>query len=444
MRKILGIILCLGSAVGVVWGSGAQELTLAACEEAAMAFSPAVKAAQAQAQAAHAAYESVRGNLYPSLYLDAAGSWTSEVPQMQVGPQTFEFGSEWGYSVGPTLEYVVFDKGSRSAASDSALAAYQSKLMEYALARKQAILQVRQAYFAVQRDLESIYLLSEQLKVARKQLADVTSAYKAGAKSRRDVLLAEKQVLRASVDASAERAQLARELRDLFKLTGTDFGIDPHYPLDWRVREKLEGDTSAVIRADDPAQTADRFSSFEKLSFDEDTPRLAAYEGLIKSYEYAARGYAAAVWPRLALSAGAYAQYPNGPIQEDVFLGKAGLSLRVPLFEGGKNKYKAESQQLSADAAVEQKKETAQALEALFASAQDSLSALDIEMDLAKQLSDKAAQAASLTYQAYNAGAVTFLEVDDANLSALQSKLMLNELNIRRLNGLAVLDSLGK
>ena len=83
-------------------------------------------------------------------------------------------------------------------------------------------------------------------------------------------------------------------------------------------------------------------------------------------------------------------------------------------------------------------------MEALFASAQDSLSALDIEMDLAKQLSDKAAQAASLTYQAYNAGAVTFLEVDDANLSALQSKLMLNELNIRRLNGLAVLDSLGK
>ena len=80
----------------------------------------------------------------------------------------------------------------------------------------------------------------------------------------------------------------------------------------------------------------------------------------------------------------------------------------------------------------------------MFLSAKDSLGALDIETRLANQLADKADQSARLTYQAYNAGAVTFLEVDDANLSALQSRIMLNELNIRRLNGLAVLDSLGK
>lgn len=443
MKKFLAGAVCCCIAISG-WGAAVKDLPLESCETAALQFSPAVKAAQAQAQAAQAAYESARGYLYPSLYLDAAGSWVSEVPQMQVGPQTFEFGSEWGYSVGPTVEYVLFDKGARSASANRAVSVYQSKLMEYAMARKQALLQVRQAYFAVQRDLESIYLLSEQLKVARKQRADVQSAYKAGAKSRRDLLLAEKQALRSAVDASAARAELARDLRELFKLTGTDFGIDPHYPLDWRVHEKLDGETSSVIRADDPAQTVAQFEPFARLVFDADTPRLAAYDGVIKSYEYAARAYAAAVWPRLALSAGAYAQYPNGPIQEDVFLGKAGLSLRLPLFEGGKNKQQAQAQRLTAQAAEHQKQEAAQALEALFASAQDSLFALDIEMDLAKQLSEKAAQAASLTYQAYNAGAVTFLEVDDANLSALQSKLMLNELNIRRLNGLAVLDSLGK
>ncbi len=443
MKKILGFFCAIGL-TGAAWAAPVQPLSLAACEEAALAFSPALKAAQAQAQAARASYESVRGNLYPALYLDAAGSWTSEVPQMQVGPQTFEFGSEWGYSAGPTLEYVLFDKGARSAASRRALSLYESKLMEYALARKQALLQVRQAYFAVQRDLENIYLLSEQLKVSRKQRADVHAAYKAGAKSRRDELLAEKQALRTALDASTARTELARDLRDLFKLTGTDFGINPQYPLDWRVREKMEGETSAVIRADAPAQTAKRFAPFQTLTFDAATPRLAAYDGVIQSYEYAARGYAAAVWPRLSLSAGAYAQYPNGPIQEDVFLGKAGLSLRLPLFEGGKNKQQAQAQRLAAQATSAQKEETAQALEALFASAQDSLGALDIEMRLAAQLADKAAQAASLTYQAYQAGAVTFLEVDDANLSALQSRLMVSELLIRRLNGLAVLDSLGK
>lgn len=443
MKKCLGVFLILCASAGV-WAAEVKELPLRACESAALEFSPAVKAAQAQAASAQAAYESTRGNLYPSLYLDAAGSWTSEVPQMQVGPQLFEFGSEWGYSVGPTLEYVLFDNGARSSAAKSAQEAYQSKLAEYDLARKQALLQVRQAYFSIQRDLENLFLLSEQLKVARKQLADVQSAYQAGAKSRRDVLLAEKQALRTAVDASAARAELARDLRELFKLTGTDFGIDPHYPLDWRVREKLEGNTSAVIRADDPAQTVRQFAPFAQLTFDEDTPRLAAYDGVIKSYEYAARGYAAAVWPRVGVSAGAYAQYPNGPIQEDVFLGKAGLSLRLPLFEGKKNRSQAQAKERAADAAREQKHETQEALKALFLSAKDSLGALDIESGLARRLAETASQSADLTYQAYNAGAVTFLEVDDANLSALQSRIMLNELNIRRLNGLAVLDSLGK
>lgn len=443
MKKIVsaGIALfwCVGAGAAEV-----KDLPLVSCETDALAFSPAVKAAQAQARAAHASYQSARSSLYPGLYLDASGSWTSEVPEITMGPQTFEFGSEWGYSAGPTLEYVLFDKGARSSASAGALSVYQSKLLELSLARKQTLLQARQAYFAVQRDLENIYLQSEQLKVARKQLADVRSAYRAGAKSRRDVLMAEKQELRTAVDVSAARSALGRDLRELFKLTGTDYGIDPAYPLDWRVREKLEGAVSAVVRADEPAQTARRFAPLAALSFDEETPKLAAYDELVKSYEYAARGYAASVWPRVGLSAGAYWQYPNGPVHEDVFLGKAGLSLRLPLFEGGKNKDKARSQRFAADAAREQKQDVQEALKALFYSSQDSLTALDVETDLAKRLAQKAGQSAGLTYQAYNAGAVTFLEVDDANLAALQSRMMLSELSIRRLNSLAVMDSLGK
>lgn len=440
-------LLSAGAALLLCVCAGAAELKdlpLSSCETDALAFSPAVRAAGAQARAAQASYQSTRSSLYPGLYLDASGSWTSEVPEITMGPQAFEFGSEWGYSAGPTLEYILFDKGARSAASDSALSVYQSKLLELSLARKQVLLQVRQAYFAVQRDLENIYLQSEQLKVARKQLADVQSAYRAGAKSRRDVLMAEKQELRTAVDVSTARSALGRNLRELFKLTGTDYGIDPAYPLDWRVREKLEGMVSAVVRADEPAQTERRFASLAALSFDADTPKLAAYDELVKSYEYAAHGYAAAVWPRVGVSAGAYWQYPNGPIHEDVFLGKAGVSLRLPLFEGGKNKDKAQAQRLSADAAREQKKDVEEALKALFYSSKDSLAALDVETDLARRLAQKAEQSAGLTYQAYNAGAVTFLEVDDANLAALQSRMMLSELSIRRLNNLAVMDSLGK
>lgn len=421
-----------------------QTLPLNQCEQDALAFSPAVRAAQAQMQAARAQYRASRGVLYPSLYLDAQGSWVSEVPSLQLGPQSFEFGSEWGGKIGPTLEYTLFDKGARSWASQARFAAYEAAVQDLQSARDTALLNVRQAYFTVQRDLENIYWVSEQLKVARKQQADVQNAFQAGAKSRLDVLMAQKQVLRLAQQASSARGALGSHLRDLFQLTGTDYGINPAYALDARVTQSLPGQTTAVIRADSPEQTVQALSGAAQEEFDANTPRLVSMQALSQQYEYAARGYAAAVWPRVGLSAGAYWEYPNGPLQEDVFLGRAGLSVRVPLFEGSKNKEQAQAQRQTALSVQEKRSEMEQSLRAMFYSAQDRLRSLDVEEDLARQLVQTAQQAAALTYEAYKAGSVTFLEVDDANLALLQSRIGLSDLYIQRLNSLAVMDNLGR
>lgn len=440
MKKYLIAVLLLG-----VGGAGfGQDISLAACEADALAFSPAVKAAQAKAQAALAGYQSSRAALYPSLYLDAQGSWVSEIPTMQLGPQSFEFGSEWGGKIGPTVEFTLFDKGARSSASKARFSAYESALQDLDAARRSALLGVRQAYFTVQRDLEHMYLASEQLKVARKQLKDIESAYQAGAKSRLDVLMAQKQALRLAQEASAARGALGTHLRDLFKLTGTDYGLNPAYALDARVTEKLPGHTTAVVRADAPENTVHALSQAAGLGFDSNSPRLASLDSLVRQYEYTSRGYAAAVWPRVGLTGGAYWEYPNGPLQEDVFLGRAGLSVRLPLFEGGKNKKQALSQLKTAQALQENRAELEQSLEALFYSSRDRLQSLDIEEDLARQLVEAAQKTAALTYEAYKAGSVTFLEVDDANLSLLQSRIALSDLYIQRLNSLAVMDNLGR
>lgn len=440
MKKYLFVccFCCLGLA------AAGQTLQLAACEKDALAFSPAVKAAQAKAAAALAGYQSSRAVLYPSLYLDAQGSWGSEIPTLQLGPQQFEFGSEWGGKVGPTLEYTLFDKGARSSASRARFAAYEAALQDVQSARRNALLNVRQAYFTVQRDLEHMYLASEQLKVARKQLKDVQSAYQAGAKSRLDVLMAQKQALRLAQEASAARGALGTHLRDLFKLTGTDYGLNPAYALDARVKEELPGKTTSVIRADLPENTVQALSSAAGLGFDENSPRLASLQALSRQYEYASRGYSAAVWPRVGLTGGAYWEYPNGPLQEDVFLGRAGVSVRLPLFEGGKNKQQARAQRQTAQAVQENRAELEKNLEALFYSSRDRLASLDVEEDLARQLVDAAQKSAALTYEAYKAGSVTFLEVDDANLSLLQSRIALSDLYIQRLNSLAVMDNLGR
>ena len=64
MKKYaLLLVVCMFSL-----SAAGQDLQLAACEKDALAFSPAVKAAQAQAAAALAGYQASRAVLYPSLY----------------------------------------------------------------------------------------------------------------------------------------------------------------------------------------------------------------------------------------------------------------------------------------------------------------------------------------------------------------------------------------
>ena len=114
------------------------------------------------------------------------------------------------------------------------------------------------------------------------------------------------------------------------------------------------------------------------------------------------------------------------------------------VFRPGGALKQALSQLKTAQALQENRAELEQSLEALFYSSRDRLQSLDIEEDLARQLVEAAQKTAALTYEAYKAGSVTFLEVDDANLSLLQSRIALSDLYIQRLNSLAVMDNLGR
>ncbi len=423
----------------------AVHLSLQQCETDALAASPQLKQLQAEADAAQSTYRATRSVFYPTLTLDAQGSWVSEVPSLTVGPQTMEFGDNWGYSAGPTLNYVLFDAGARSGQSQSAHSAAQAKTQELAFAQKQVLLQVRQAYFAVQNDLETLYFLNGQLGVARKQWADVDSSFKAGAKSRLDVYMASKQLSQAQADIAAARGALSAHLRELFRFTGTDYGISPRYPSDARLKNaQTDGQTSAFISADPLDKTLQSFAPCAQNAFDENSPRLAALESMSQYYSHLAQSYRAGLYPHLSIAGGAYFEYPNGPIKEHIFVGKAGAALSLPLFEGGKNRRQAEAQQHTARAVQYEKQDVRQTLEKLFYSAQDGLYALAIEENFARQMIADAQKTAQLTYQAYQAGAATFFDVDRANLELLKSQLTLAGLQTQQLQNLAIMDSLSK
>lgn len=444
MKKLLVLLICTWTGAALAAPLPAR-LTLAQCEADALASSPQLKQLQAQADAAQSSYKASRSVFYPTLTLDAQGSWVSEVPSLELGNMEHELGDNWGYSAGPTLNYVLFDAGARSGQSKSALSAAQSAQLEKVFAQKQILLQVRQAYFTVQNDLETLYFLNEQLAVADKQLADVQASFDAGAKSRLDVYMARQQQSQARADIAAARGSLGAHLRALFRLTGTDYGINAQYPLDGRLaRASLDGETTAYLAADGLEQTLQGFAPYAASSFDENSPRLAALENMAQYYDYLADSYRASLYPRISLQGGAYFEYPNSMVKEHVFLGRAGAAVSLPLFEGGKNRRQADAERARARAAQYEKQDAQLDLEKMFYSAKDALYALSLQEKLTRQIINDAAQTARLTYESYKAGAATFFDVDRANLTLLQSRLALAQLQTQQLNHLAVIDSLGK
>jgi outer membrane protein len=283
------------------------------------------------------------------------------------------------------------------------------------------------------------------MKLTQKQLKDKNSAFKTGVKNKRDVIMAEKQFIKAKISISAARAVLSQDLSELFKITGTNFSINNDYPSDYRIETaELEGTASALIQCDSPDDTLVKFTPVENLNFDSEQAKLVSYDELVKSYEYLSAYYKSELYPKINLAAGTYFEYPNGPITESVFQTRANAAISMPLFEKSKNKKLSQAQKSAAESVSAQKQDMSETLKSLFEFSKRRLYSLNIENNLTEKMIEDSKTAVKLTYDAYNAGIVTFLEVQNANIDLLSAQTELSNLKIEKLNCLAVMDNLGK
>jgi len=421
------------------------SITLEQCEQDAVNNSAKLRQLNSQILALEESVNAAHSAYFPSITLDAQGGWVSEVPEMKIGAMSMKYGDNWSYSAGPAAKYILYDGKGRSSRENAQKAALKAKKQEAEYAEKQIRMQARQAYFALQQNLQKTYLINSQIELARKQLKDLNSAYQAGTKTPLDVLIAKKQVNAALAKMTEARSGLASALRVLFRIAGTDYGINPEYPLDKRLaKASLPGNSSSLIDADSIEKTLSSMEHIYGKEFDENSPRLAALESMKEYYEKLSEAAKSALSPSAYLSGGAYLQYPNGPVKESVFLGKAGASISVPLFEGGKSSSQTKAHKHSAEAASFEKKDAESSLKNIFLTAKDRIYALSVEEDILKNMEQDSAETAKLAYEAYKAGTVTFFEVDNANVQLLECRMSLSDMRIKKLNALAIIDSLGR
>jgi outer membrane protein TolC len=429
-------------------GASELSLTLKSAEASALAVSNQYRAAKLSAEAAEASAAAAGTLLTPRFALEGSLRYAHVVPEIAM-PAALggakPLGDNWNYSVGPSAYWTFFDGGALRSGREAARKTAAARRAEAESVRRQTLLKARTAYFQLQLALERVYLIGENLQLSLAQLKDISLGAKAGSRSRLDEIRARQETLARRRELVRARADLGGALREFGFLTGLEPPAGAAFPLDFRLAGRDLGgaqEAGLFLKAEPYAELSGRLLPAAEGSLDRALPSVTALENSARAFTALAGGYKAERLPRLTLGARSSLDYPNGPNLYSFLQNSASLALSLPLFEGGRSGEKSKEQELNAAAASERRNEAALAAEKDFRKALDAYAALLAEQEINIEAVDDAAEASRLAYEAYKAGGGTWLEVESANLKALQAKTTAAAANAEILIKLALLDSL--
>lgn len=414
------------------------SLSLSEAESRALSASDQLKSSAADQKAAASQADAQFQYLLPKLSLTGNYTYYNAIPQITIfGTQPINFGTNSVYSLGPVLNYTLWDTfASRNAyAASSTLAA--ARAADHESASLQVLYNTRMAYVQVQLGLEELILIYNSLQLARAQDRDVSIRLRAGAASRLDRVTSQRSVLSYQIQFKQRQAELASSIRDLMTLLKDDTPYDLSKPGPDGVPTltlalKLETLDSLLAK-----------ESSSDLIFPGDAqPQIRSQELQAKASDLSAKSTASAKYPKLDLTGGVTYNRPNIPNPIDYWQEYVGLTLTFPLFLGDPSRAQAASQRSQAESAWFRASQTRNNLERDFKKAQDLLTNLKDQQQLAFQDVQESQEQAKLYYAAYKVGKINLIDVQSANNQALQSKVNLARIVAQILNQIVTLKSI--
>lgn len=415
------------------------ELSLSQALERAKAQSEYLKAAIKDKLAAQEKTDAAYSTLLPKLSLEANYRYVTAVPSFQVAPTapSIQFGDHSNYSIGPTISYTLWDGGLSRNSYDS-----QSKILE---ARKederamtvQLLDLVKNTYLKTQLGLEQLQLVHDSLKLARAQNQEIKNRASAGTASQLDLLTAQKEVLNYEIQFQQQQAVLASDLRDLLALLGDSSVPDTRHPC-----PKGFNAASVWLKLDSIEQTMQSESRDEPASLSEPNPQLKSQEHLAQALELSAKSLSATSYPQIQISARASYDYPNGPLLEHVQQNTFMLSFAMPLYEFNKIDHQTKEKYLAAEAARHRQKQLASDINRDFLKTKEFLQSQREQHEDAIKAVQQAETIAKLSYDSYRFGRISLVDVQAANLKALQAKLDLTKIRTQIIRQVITLKTL--
>lgn len=417
------------------------SLTLAQAETLARAHSLEVRAAGEQAAAADDRADAQFATLLPRLTLDGFYHYET-LP----GALPTTFGNSYNATqIGPTLTWTLWDAGALYESYKALKASAQSQEEQTRLLQTQAVLGARLAYFQVVLAAEQARLLAESVAVTTAQYEDIRQRAQAGAASRIDVLRSHQEDLQRRKEFLNAQAALGSALRELLQLIGRRGGFDLTRPVDARtgfsVPDGLPQPT-LLVDVEPLSRVSPELAAAATGTWDRAHPALVQFERQSESARLSAEGLERSELPRVQFQAQALYEYPTATKHDYVTQKAIGLTASVPLFEGRQTHKRVEEQQHVAAAADRRRDLAVEQIERDWERTKIRLVSLHDQLTLDGHRVGESQQLSHLVYVSYKAGRSTYVDVQIANLSALEAKIQAAQTRAQILIQLATLAQL--
>ena len=407
--------------------SAQYSLTLSQAESAALIHSSGLKSQQALIDAAQSQQLAADSLREPKLSVDATYYYQTHVSSKTLGSLgTFTFGDNNNFYLGPNLSYTLYDGGVLAQNAQAAENLVAAREMDLKTQTRWLRLQVQLAYFRVQLGLSNLLLTANALKLAQAQSSDIDLRYKAGAASRLDQISARKNVLAYQLKFTLAQNDLANTLRDLFALMGEKNTYDTARVGPAVLATSLpEGlvPFSLLLDFEPLEKSLKNFVVLASPGVLSEHPQIKALQLYADASKTAATGQQAVSSPKVQVFGKSQVLYPDGVVQGTAINNVVTLMFTLPVLDGHLQERLTQQKLSEAKTYELQADDKLNALQRDYAKAQDALQSLKTQQDLNSQMQQQAQEIAQLTYQAYQAGRVNFLDVENANLHLLEAKV---------------------
>lgn len=374
-----------------------------------------IKSKESEVTATQEKRHSLPSNYIPKISLEGSYKYLSEVPEINMGPgRTINFGDNKNYSIGPTLTMTLLDFNSKSHLQASLNKNVSAKKNEVLSLKSNVLFKTRYHYINLTFLLEKRKVIANSLKVANKQLKDVTSKRRFGSGSKIDLLTAQKEVHELESQFKEISFNIATEQSELFKVSfyqkikETDFETDQSY------LESLD-----LIK--------NRFISYRYREYnDVDSSKIKTLKDQAESLESQASSISSQRYPKVNLFARTSLDYPNGPDLSQFNQNSVGVTISIPLFDGGEISHNVGEKQNQALAlrlqVINEQRNLIESIQLLM----KRIDNLTEQNEIIQKKIIESNEISELIYKSYQEGRATFIEVERANVKSREAKLNLS------------------